>query len=72
MSVEELIQTKLDRIHQSHKVIPQKTALLVIDMQHGFVDNGASLEIPKARDITPNIQSLVAAFRDARMPVIFT
>ena len=72
MSVEELIQAKLDRIHQSHKVIPQKTALLVIDMQHGFVDKGASLEIPKARDITPNIQSLVAAFRDAGMPVIFT
>ena len=72
MSMEELIQAKLDRIHQSHKVIPQKTALLVIDMQHGFVDQGASLEIPKAREITPNIQSLIAAFRDARMPVIFT
>ncbi|MBA61770.1 MAG: hypothetical protein CMJ76_05325 [Planctomycetaceae bacterium] len=72
MSVDELIQAKLNRIDQSHQVMPDKTALLVIDMQHGFVDEGASLEIPKARNILPNIQSLVTAFRNAAMPVIFT
>ena len=72
MGAEELIQAKLARIDESHQVVPQKTALLVIDMQHGFVDKGASLEIPKAREITPNIQSLVSSFRDAGMPVIFT
>ena len=72
MSAEDLAQAKLHRIDQSHRIIAGKTALLVIDMQHGFVDEGASLEIPKAREITPNIQSLVAAFRNAGMPVIFT
>ncbi len=72
MSVDELIQAKLKRIDESHRVQAGTTALLVIDMQHGFVDEGASLQIPRARDITPNIQALVQAFRDAGMPVIFT
>lgn len=72
MSVDERIQAKLQRIDESHQVIPGRTALLVIDMQHGFVDEGASLEIPKAQEIIPNLQSLVQAFRGAQMPVIFT
>ena len=72
MNVDKLIQAKLKRIDESHRVQLGTTALLVIDMQHGFVDEGASLEIPRARDITPNIQALVQAFRDAGMPVIFT
>lgn len=72
MSVDQQLQRKLQRIDQSHQVKFGKTALLVIDMQHGFVDEGASLEIPKARDITPNIRSLVDAFRETGMPVIFT
>ena len=72
MSVDQQLQKKLQRIDQSHQVKFGKTALLVIDMQHGFVDEGASLEIPKARDITPNIRSLVDAFRETGMPVIFT
>ena len=72
MSVDQQLLKKLQRIDQSHQVKFGKTALLVIDMQHGFVDEGASLEIPKARDITPNIRSLVDAFRETGMPVIFT
>ena len=72
MSVDQQLQKKLQRIDQSHQVKFGKTALLVIDMQHGFVDEGASLEIPKARDITPNIRSLMDAFRETGMPVIFT
>ena len=48
MSVDELIQAKLKRIDESHRVQAGTTALLVIDMQHGFVDEGASLEIPRA------------------------
>ncbi|MBH55666.1 MAG: hypothetical protein CMJ82_00585 [Planctomycetaceae bacterium] len=72
MNVDDLRQAKLDRIDRSHKVTAGKTALLVIDMQHGFVDEGASLEVPAAREIIPNIQSLVEAFRAVSMPVVFT
>ena len=72
MNVDDLRQAKLDRIDRSHKVTAGKTALLVIDMQHGFVDEGASLEVPAAREIIPNIRSLVEAFRAVSMPIVFT
>jgi ureidoacrylate peracid hydrolase len=37
---------------------PLKTALLVVDMQTGFVAPGAVAEIPVAREIVPNINRL--------------
>lgn len=69
---DERIQIKLDRIEQSHRIEQGNSALLVIDMQHGFLDEGASLEVPKGREIIPNIVQLVAACRDQQIPVIFT
>ena len=41
-------------------------------MQHGFVDEGASLEVAAARDIIPHLASLIEAFRTAGLPVVFT
>jgi len=51
---------------------PGRTALLVVDMQRGFVDPGHALEVPAARDIVPAIRSLQATFRDRRLPVVFS
>src|SRR5262249_30117748 len=51
---------------------PGRTALLVVDMQRGFVDPGHALEVPAARDIVPAVRSLLAAFRDRRLPVAFS
>ena len=48
------------------------TALLVVDMQRGFVDRGEAMEVPAARDVVPTIQRLLAMFRDVRLPVIFS
>ena len=70
--VDERIQIKLDRIEQSHRIEQDNSALLVVDMQHGFLDEGASLEVPKGREILPNIVQLVAACRQQQIPVIFT
>ena len=69
---DERIQIKLDRIEQSHRIEQGNSALLVIDMQHGFLDEGASLEVPQGREIIPNIVRLVTACRDQQIPVIFT
>jgi ureidoacrylate peracid hydrolase len=41
-------------------------------MQHGFLDEGASLEVPKGREILPNVARLVSACRNKGVPVIFT
>ncbi len=54
------------------KLEPGRTALLVVDMQHGFLDPGEALETPPAREIVPAIQRLLAVFRRHRLPVVFT
>lgn len=46
--------------------------MLVIDMQRGFLDPGAALEVPQGRAIIPNLQLLVDACRQHQLPVIFT
>jgi nicotinamidase-related amidase len=41
-------------------------------MQHGFLDLGASLEVPKGRLIIPNLRRLLETCRAAHVPVFFT
>ena len=67
-----ILEAKLKVIDDTHRFAPGKSALLVIDMQHGFIDEGASLEVAAARDIIPNLASLIDAFRANEAPVIFT
>lgn len=50
----------------------EKTALLVIDMQRGFLDKGSVMEVPQGREIIPNIRRLVEASRKRDVSVIFT
>jgi ureidoacrylate peracid hydrolase len=49
-----------------------RTALLVVDMQRGFVDPGQAMEVPPAREIVPAIRALLDGFRAKRLPVVFT
>ena len=51
---------------------PGRTALLVVDMQRGFLDRGAAMEVPEARAIVPTVAGLVALFRENRLPVAFS
>lgn len=52
---------------------PASTALLVVDMQRGFVEPGEPMEVPAARETAlPRIRELVEIFRAQRRPVIFT
>ncbi len=71
-TAEEIQKARQQRIDELHRVERGRTALLVVDMQHGFLDEGASLEVPKGRDVLPNVERLVRACRDAAIPVIFT
>jgi len=47
---------------------PGRTALLVVDMQRGFVDQGEAMEVPLARASVPVIRALVDLFRSKRLP----
>jgi ureidoacrylate peracid hydrolase len=49
-----------------------RTALLIVDMQRGFVESGQAMEVPPARQTVAAIRALLDAFRAARLPVIFT
>ncbi len=51
---------------------PGRTALLVVDMQRGFVEPGEAMEVPPARACVPVIRGLIEAFRGQRLPVVFT
>jgi ureidoacrylate peracid hydrolase len=51
---------------------PGRTALLVVDMQRGFVDPGEAMEVPPAREMVPRLRALVDAFRARGAPVVFT
>ena len=70
--LEEILKARQERIDQFHGCSSDDTALLVIDMQCGFVNEGASLEVAAARDIIPSIRALIDAFRATGAPVIFT
>ena len=51
---------------------PGRTALLIVDMQGGFLDPGAAMEVPPAREIVPVIRGLLDRFRVRALPVAFS
>ena len=64
-----------DRAETFERVLrlePGGTALLVVDMQRGFLDPGVVMEVPEARAIVPTVAGLVTAFRRARLTVAFS
>lgn len=71
-TIEEILHAKQERTDELHRLRPGQTALVVIDMQHGFLDPGAALEVPTGREIIPNLKRLVDACRGRGVPVVFT
>ena len=62
----------LDRIaerrgarHIFERIDPARTAHLVVDMQNGFIEQGAPVEVPAARGIVDNINRISRAVREA-------
>jgi ureidoacrylate peracid hydrolase len=70
--IEELLRAKQARIDRLHVLRQGQTALLVIDMQRGFLDHGAALEVPPGRVIIPILARLIETCRGKGVPVIFT
>jgi len=72
MTMEEILEARQERINALHKIQKERTALLVIDMQRGFLEPGAALEVPPGRELIPCIRRLIDCCRQVRVPVIFT
>ncbi|MGC8642241.1 MAG: cysteine hydrolase family protein [Isosphaeraceae bacterium] len=70
--LETLLRLRQARIDERHWLRPGRTALVVVDMQRGFLDPGAALEVPRGRAIIPALQRLIEACRQNQVPVIFT
>lgn len=72
-------QTIIDRViarrgkeHVFDDFDPARTALVVVDLQNGFMMPGVAFaEIPEAREIVPNVNRLAAALRAAGGTVVW-
>ena len=63
--VARLTEQRGGQLHVIDHIDPARTAHLIIDMQNGFVEPGAPVEVPIARDIVPNVNRISAAVRAA-------
>lgn len=46
-------------------------ALLIVDMLNDFIKENSVLEVPKGREIIPNIQKLISKAEEKRIPVVY-
>lgn len=56
----------------AHRFFPERSALLVIDMQRFFLEESSHSYLPGARAIIGNVRRLVDSYRRLGRPVIFT
>ncbi|MGF1473001.1 MAG: cysteine hydrolase family protein [Rubrobacteraceae bacterium] len=59
-------------VHQEVRLVPAETALVVVDMQNDFVEEGGSLLVPDAKGTVPAIRSLLELARSFGMKIVFT
>ncbi|MGA8707970.1 MAG: isochorismatase family cysteine hydrolase [Steroidobacteraceae bacterium] len=59
------------RLHIFDDIDPARTAHLVIDLQNGFMEPGAPVEVPVAREIVPTVNAISRAVRTAGARNIF-
>lgn len=72
MDIDEMFRVRQQRIDELHRLRPGRTALLVVDMQRGFLEPGAALEVPPGREIVPRVRRLIDVCRERGVPVVFT
>jgi ureidoacrylate peracid hydrolase len=54
-----------DGLHIFGNIVPSRTAHIIVDLQNGFMEPGATVELPVAREIVPNVNEICKAVRDA-------
>lgn len=53
------------------RLVASSTALVVVDLQNGFMRPGSPMEVPLAREIVPNVNRLAQAMRAAGGKVVW-
>jgi ureidoacrylate peracid hydrolase len=71
-------ETILDRVarfraqkHIFTDLDPRRTAHIVVDLQNGFMEPGAPVEVPAARDIVSNVNRITRTVRDAGGTIVY-
>jgi ureidoacrylate peracid hydrolase len=54
-----------DGLHMFGNIVPSRNAHIIVDLQNGFMEPGATVELPVAREIVPNVNEICKAVRDA-------
>lgn len=62
--LEQLQSERGGRLHLFEELDPARTAHVIIDLQNGFMEPGAPVEVPVARDIVPNVKLISRAVRE--------
>jgi ureidoacrylate peracid hydrolase len=70
-AIERRLLERRGQVHLYERLVPARTALVVIDMQNAFCKPGAPVEVPVSREIVPNINLLANALRDRGGDVIW-
>lgn len=57
--------------HMIATLDPRRTAHVVVDLQNGFMEPGAPVEVPTAREIVPNVNRITQALRAAGGTIVY-
>jgi ureidoacrylate peracid hydrolase len=63
--IERLTRERGGRLHLFDEIDPARTAHVIVDLQNGFMEPGAPVEVPVAREIVPNVNAISSAIRKA-------
>jgi isochorismate hydrolase len=68
------MSVRIRRLKQEHPVqlLPEKSALLILDMQRYFLDSASHAYIPSAPAIIPGLLQLCELYRSRNLPIILT
>jgi ureidoacrylate peracid hydrolase len=69
--IQQLSRERGGRLHLFDSIDPARTAHVIIDLQNGFMEPGAPVEVPTAREIVPNVNAISGAVRAAGGTNIF-
>jgi ureidoacrylate peracid hydrolase len=59
----QMIQTQRGTLHPHQHLDLRRTAHVIVDLQNGFMEPGAPVEVPVAREIVANVNLISAAVR---------
>jgi ureidoacrylate peracid hydrolase len=65
------VKAQRGKLNRYDRLLGPQTALVVIDLQNAFMLPGMPVEVPTAREIVPNINTLAAATRKAGGKVVW-